>query len=58
MMSEQHTFTGQPVNIWRGEFLLSVTTKVAIAKVVGKYEDNVWRCLITLQLAAADGSKW
>jgi hypothetical protein len=43
MLPEKHPLLSQPVNIWCGEFLLTVTAKIAITKIIRKNEHNVWQ---------------
>jgi hypothetical protein len=40
-LREQHAFPGQPVYIRRTEFSLTITSRVAIPEVIGKYKNNI-----------------
>jgi len=41
MVRESHSFPGKPVEMGRFDLLLPVATKLGVAEVVGKDEDNI-----------------
>jgi len=43
MLREQNALAGRAVDIGSGEFLLTVTAKVAVAHIIGQDKNNVWQ---------------
>jgi len=48
VLREHHAITGNSVDIWCGELLLTVTAKIAISKVIGKNKDDVGKFIFFL----------
>jgi hypothetical protein len=51
VLSEDQSSACQPVDVGGTEFCLSVTTQVAVAKIVCKYENHVWPLLVCSRCA-------
>lgn len=51
MLGKSDPLFGQPIDVWRLDFLLSIAAKLAIAEVVSKDENNIWLglyCLLSM----------